>query len=111
MAINCYNPLGIPGLFYYPDVLPSTLVPQIVDDLDSRQWDDSISRLTQHYGWRYPYNSAQHLVKADDSHHKGLYNIEESPIISHLINYLFDNFNISSDQCIVNNYYYQKLCF
>lgn len=106
---------NIQGLFMLQNLITEEYENEIVTDLNSRTWDDGISRLTQHYGYRYPYDRSKRLIEYDSSEgkklnpdgtsfYKGLYSIKDSTKIKELQEYLKDNLGIDTDQCIVNRY-------
>lgn len=105
----------IPGLIMIQNILTEDYEKQIVQDLDSREWDSGISRRTQHYGYRYPYDKSKRLIPAASEEarqlkedgtllYKGLYPIINSPQLVILQNYIKKYFGIETDQCIVNEY-------
>src|ERR1700680_3970964 len=49
--------LGIPGLGYYPYLLPKSEQQQILQEIDSRPWRSDLKRRVQHYGYKYDYKA------------------------------------------------------
>lgn len=52
---NCQT--NIEGLQYIPNFITEDEENELIDFIDSQEWDTSLSRRTQHYGWRYDYKS------------------------------------------------------
>lgn len=99
----------VPGLLLYENVLSPELEAAIITDLDTRPWDTRIQRRTQHYGYRYPYGGEKRLVSVNSpgaSQLAGLYSFSDNPYIVQLQNYMRDNFKLTLDQAIVNEYYH-----
>lgn len=48
---------GIKGLGYVRDFLSATDQVRILEDVDSRPWQDDLRRRVQHYGYKYDYKS------------------------------------------------------
>lgn len=98
---------GIEGLTMYENIVTEEMKTQILEDLNSRIWDDNISRRTQHYNYRYPYNRSKRLIDVNSEEGrdlKGLYKMKDSIIIEHIKNFLEQYLGIEIDQCIVNEY-------
>lgn len=54
---------GIQGLLYIPDYLSIDEVTNLLKKLNKQNWDDTLSRRVQHYGYRYDYKARK--VTAD----------------------------------------------
>ncbi|WP_394793070.1 alpha-ketoglutarate-dependent dioxygenase AlkB [Armatimonas sp.] len=61
------TPSAIMGMSYYPEFLTSEQEASLLAFVDSQPWNDTLSRATQHYGYRYDYTVRQ----LDMSHHLG----------------------------------------
>lgn len=88
--------MSISGLCLYEEIFNTQVETSILNEIDSREWSNKLSRRTQHYGYIYDYTSSNVLEKA-----------EEFPqMISSLAKYLNDNkiFTREPNQCIVNEY-------
>lgn len=48
---------GIQGLLYIPDYLSTDEETKLLKILNKQNWDDSLSRRVQHYGYRYDYKA------------------------------------------------------
>jgi alkylated DNA repair dioxygenase AlkB len=46
------------GLILYEDIITKQEEEDIINFLDTQQWDHTLSRLTQHYGYRYDYRTS-----------------------------------------------------
>lgn len=98
----------IEGLTLIEDVISIETENMIVQDIDSRLWNNDINRRTQHYGYKYPYKRTDDLLYADNNNMnniEGLYKICESHVVKSFIKYIEDEHKIIADQCIVNEYY------
>ena len=89
------------GLTYIDDFLSDEEATQLIDYIDEQNWDTTLKRRTQHYGYRYQYN---HINKTQPD--------DVEPIPINLIN-LFNKLrksNLASDidisklQVIINEY-------
>lgn len=49
--------MSIPGLHYHDNQLPQQEIQDLLTQIESNEWDTSLSRRTQHYGYRYLYNN------------------------------------------------------
>jgi len=56
IPIDAVNPL-IRGLEYIPDYISPEREKQLLDTIDRHEWDTSLRRRTQHYGYRYDYRA------------------------------------------------------
>jgi alkylated DNA repair dioxygenase AlkB len=93
---------SIGGLYYYPNIINEESEKNLIQWIDSKEWDTTLKRKTQHYGYRYDYFKSNASIKDNKA----------TPIIStllHVTNFLIDNKFLpakSADdvQCIINNY-------
>ncbi|NBO56909.1 MAG: alpha-ketoglutarate-dependent dioxygenase AlkB, partial [Actinobacteria bacterium] len=46
------------GFLYFPEWISATDEDEIIREIDSRQFDQTLSRRVQHYGARYDYRSS-----------------------------------------------------
>lgn len=86
----------IQGLSYVEDFVGEEYEKELIDKLQTMEWNTSISRRTQHYGWMYPYGSSTKLIPAPPIPKWML------PLKSIVEEYL--NFTRSFNQVIVNEY-------
>ncbi len=54
----------IPGLSIAFDIIDEATETQALADIDAAGWDNTLSRATQHYGYKYPYLPSGTLIKA-----------------------------------------------
>ena len=45
------------GLLYIPNFLSFSQEQELISIIDSNEWDFSLKRVTEHYGWKYDYTS------------------------------------------------------
>jgi alkylated DNA repair dioxygenase AlkB len=55
---------AISGLDYVPDFVGEEHELILLDNIQKSEWNTTLSRRTQHYGWTYPYGSSSKLVCA-----------------------------------------------
>ena len=92
-------PANVPtGLTLIPSFIPVDAAKCIVDTVDSLDWQTSLRRRVQHYGWRYNYKSR----RIDQADWLGPLPDFASPIVERLIQ--AGIFASSPDQLIVNEY-------
>ncbi len=48
---------GIKGLLYIPDYITATKETQLIKTINKQEWDNSLKRRVQHYGYRYDYKA------------------------------------------------------
>ena len=48
---------GIQGLLYIPDYITDDEEKQFIKTIDKQDWDNSLKRRVQHYGYRYDYKA------------------------------------------------------
>lgn len=84
----------IPGLIYVDNFIMPDNQKQFVNFIDKQEWNTSISRRTQHYGYVYSYNNSSITPTTP------------IPEIFHpLLETLRPYFKVLPDQLIVNEYY------
>lgn len=90
--------LNIPGLTYISEYISPKDEEKLLALIDFKDWDCSLQRRTQHYGYKYDYK-ARYI---DPSHYLG----EVPYLIKILCNKLCseDIFTVQPDQVIVNEY-------
>jgi len=90
--------LDIPGLRYIPDIIDCDFEARLVAHIDEGEWDNSLRRRVQHYGYRYDYQ-ARRVSRSD-------FLGPLPPWISALSEHLFsiDIFRTEPDQVIINEY-------
>ena len=82
------------SITYIKDFLTTNEESELIDYINTMEWNEDISRKTQHYGYKYSYNIKNTLEKA-----------KPIPIIfNNIIDKLNEMFNIIFDQLIVNHY-------
>lgn len=87
-----------PGLVYIPNFVDKELEKVLVHEIDSRKWDTTLARRTQHYGYKYRY----------DKNSKDLEAVPYPNFAKAISGYVFDEtnvFDITPDQVIVNEYF------
>ncbi len=47
--------MSVPGLIYVPNAITPEMETTLINLIDDSEWDNSLRRRTQHYGWRYDY--------------------------------------------------------
>ncbi len=87
----------IDGLIYIPNFITKNEQDSLISEIDSRDWDLSLKRRTQHYGYRYDYTKK----KIDKSLHLG----ELPDFLNKYSESLRGWFEKSPDQVIINEYY------
>lgn len=53
----------VPGLTYIPDFISEEEADVLMESVDKEEWDTTLARPVQHYGWRYDYKNRD--VSAD----------------------------------------------
>ena len=86
----------IEGLEYIPDFVGDDYEAMLIENIQTMEWNTSISRRTQHYGWTYPYGSSSKLVPAPPIPSWML------PLKSIVEEYF--KYSLTFDQVIVNEY-------
>lgn len=87
-----------PGLTYIPSFIPPDAAKCIINTVDSLDWQTSLRRRVQHYGWRYDYKSR----RIDQGDWLGPLPGFTLPILERLIQ--AGIFASPPDQLIVNEY-------
>jgi len=83
------------GLVYIDDFLSNDYQKELIQFIDKEEWDGSIARRTQHYGYKYDYKNRDANTKLGD--------IPE--VFDELLNNLTDEFDgIKPTQVIINEY-------
>lgn len=95
MEINIMNPFIYIENFI-PKVLSVDFRNTLISSIENGLWDLTLSRRTQHYGWRYDYKARS--VSPND--YLGPLPLAFSP----LVNWISDTYGITMDQAIVNEY-------
>ena len=86
------------GLVYVPLFVSDKTATSIIDAIDSRDWQDSLRRRVQHYGWSYNYKSR----RIDQQDWLGPLPDFVSPVVNELRH--ANIFEAPPDQVIVNEY-------
>jgi len=82
------------GLTYIKDFITEKEESDLLDFINSMEWNNDLSRKTQHYGYKYNYNLKNSLEKT----------IAIPNEFHSILNKLNEHFNITFDQLIVNYY-------
>ena len=82
------------GLTYIKDFITEKEENDLIEFINSMEWNNDLSRKTQHYGYKYNYNLKNSLEKAQP--------IPEQ--FTFILNALNKKFNKMFDQLIVNHY-------
>ena len=82
------------GLTYIKDFITEKEESDLITFINSMEWNDDLSRKTQHYGYKYNYNIKNTLEKT----------IAIPNVFTFILNALKNKFNIIFDQLIVNHY-------
>lgn len=93
---------AINGLTLFTDIFTQEYEDKIFEHIDKKEWNTTISRQTQHYGYNYPYKGSKRLLSADNSDIDGLYKFDG--IIKELRDIIIEKFDYFCDQGIVNKY-------
>lgn len=85
------------GLTYIPNYIDESQEKELLSSINKFEWDHSLKRKTQHYGYKYDYTTRNIDSKKDNlgEYPEWLFNIHE--IVKSTI-------NKSSDQVIINHY-------
>jgi alkylated DNA repair dioxygenase AlkB len=84
------------GATFIADYINSDAELELLNKIDDMQWDDSMSRRVQHYGWRYDYK--QRTVEPSD------YLGPLPDFLSSLVERVHEQFGLRADQAIINEY-------
>lgn len=86
----------IKGLYYQPNFINTDEEKYLIRNIDNNQWNTSLSRRTQHYGYLYDYRSRQALIPTNAIPDWSTF----------VINRLIDKniINFVPDQMIINEY-------
>ena len=93
---------NVPGLYLSYNVIEDDFEQHLIDEIDKHNWNTSLSRRTQHYGYEYNYGygrssnsfSSNLAQKASDF----------PPYINNFSQFIKDNMGISFNQAIINEY-------
>lgn len=81
-------------ILYYPEFINEKEEEFLITFFNQKEWDTTLSRRTQHYGWKYPYKTKDKLEKT-----------EEIPKeIDFILQRVNDHYKLKFDQLIVNEY-------
>ena len=105
LNLNNNSATEIPGLSLYTEVIDRETESLLNREISDRQWNTSINRHTQHFGYNYPYRGSKKLVTASDtSNISGLYPFSDNYLVTQLRDAISDQLGVFCDQGIVNKY-------